>query len=313
MNKTNIIGIVVVIVVIGIGVFFFMGKSANVPTALQSPQGQLGVDPKNATYTIEGKTVTLVNGVSEVEAAPGSASKITTRYFGNEVKSDLNGDGREDIVFLLTQNTGGTSTFYYVVAALNMGAGYISSQGIFLGDRIAPQTTEISQNPSHKNVIVVNYADRAPNEPMTAQPSIGKSIWLKLDPKTLQFGEVIQNFEGEADPSRMTLTMKTWKWIRAVGSDGKTISPRKSEAFTITFNRDGRFTATTDCNSIGGAYTVNKNKVSFAQIMSTMMYCPGSQEADFTKLLNEIESYHFTSYGELILDLKMDGSSVVFK
>jgi hypothetical protein len=45
---------------------------------------------------------------------------------------------------------------------------------------------------------VVNYADRKKGEPMTAQPSVGKSIWIKLDPKLMQFGEVVQNFEGES-------------------------------------------------------------------------------------------------------------------
>lgn len=310
MNKTKFVSIVVSIVAIGAGVFLFIGKSVNTPT---SPQVTGAADPRNATYTIEGKTVTLVDGVSEVEVAPGSASKIMTRYFGNEAKGDFDGDGREDVAFLLTQSTGGTGTFYYVVAALNTPAGYIGSEGLLLGDRIAPQTTEISRNPSHENIIVVNYADRKQGESFATKPSVGKSIWLKLDPKTREFGEVVQNFEGEADPSRMTLTMKTWKWIRASYNNDKIVTPRKGDAFTITFGKDGRFSATTDCNSIGGLYTTNKQKISFKEVMSTMMYCEGSQEADFSKILNETQSYHFTSKGELVFDLKFDSGSIVFK
>ena len=38
----------------------------------------------------------------------------------------------------------------------------------------------------------------APGEPMTAQPSVGKSVYLKLDPATMQFGIVEPNFEGES-------------------------------------------------------------------------------------------------------------------
>src|SRR5712691_5715162 len=37
------------------------------------------VDPSNATYTIDRRTVTLSNGVFEEPAAPGSAAKATTR------------------------------------------------------------------------------------------------------------------------------------------------------------------------------------------------------------------------------------------
>lgn len=48
---------------------------------------------KDATYQIEGRPITLVNGVSEVEIAPGPASKLVTRYFGSEATGDLNGDG----------------------------------------------------------------------------------------------------------------------------------------------------------------------------------------------------------------------------
>lgn len=174
------------------------------PSSLNENGGQvLGADYKNATYVIDGKSVILVDGLSEVEAAPGSASKIVTRYFGNEVRHDLNDDGREDVAFLLTQETGGSGTFFYVVAALNTSAGYIGSDAVLLGDRIAPQSTSMDEGitangTNRQNVIVVNYAVRLPNEPFTVQPSLGKSIWLKLDPNTMKLGEVVQNFEGES-------------------------------------------------------------------------------------------------------------------
>lgn len=156
------------------------------------------LDPKNAEYIIEGQRVKLENGIAETEAAPGSASKIITRYFGNELKTDLNGDGREDIAFILTQERGGSGTFFYAVAVLNTDLGYVGSDGYLLGDRIAPQSTNISQNPRHKYVVVFNYADRSYGEPMTAQPSIGKSVYLKLDPRTMQWGIVVPDFEGES-------------------------------------------------------------------------------------------------------------------
>lgn len=154
--------------------------------------------PKDATYVIDGQVVTLANGVAETEVAPGSASKTITRWFGNEVVADLDGDGIEDTAFLLTQEGGGSGVFFYVVAALKKGEGYEGSQAYFLGDRIAPQTTEMSQNPKHERVLVVNYADRAPGEPMTASPSVGKSVWLKYDADNNQFGIVVQDFEGES-------------------------------------------------------------------------------------------------------------------
>ncbi len=268
---------------------------------------------KNAEYMIDGQRLRLKDGAAESEVTPGSAARIITKYFGNELKTDLDGDGREDVVFLLTQSGGGSGTFFYVVAALNTERGYVGSEALFLGDRIAPQTTEVSKNPVHKNVIVVNYADRKAGEAMTTQPSVGKSILLKLDPQSMQFGEVAKNFEGEADPSRMTVSMKKWIWISALYNDGREVKPIKTEAFTLAFGEDGRFSATTDCNLMSGSYTAANNVLSFGPIASTKMFCAGSQEGEFATLLQNTDGYHLTSRGELILHLKFDSGTVTFR
>lgn len=155
-------------------------------------------DHKDAKYIINGQSVQLVDGTAETQAAPGSASTVVTRYFGNDFVTDLNDDGLDDVVFLLTQETGGSGTFFYAVAALATDQGYVGSDGYLLGDRVAPQTIEASPNQRHRSVVVVNYMDRAATEPMSAQPSVGKSAYLKLDPESMQWGIVEPDFEGEA-------------------------------------------------------------------------------------------------------------------
>ncbi len=304
MKKTIILLILVVVVLAG---GFYSWKMLNKKEPSPSP-APAQADYKNASYTIDGEAVKLVNGISEVESAPGSASKTITKYFGNEVRKDLGGDGREDIAFLLTQERGGSGTFFYVVAALNTENGYMGSHAVLLGDRISPQTTESGPGKS----IIVNYADRAQGEPMTTPPSFGKSLRLILDIPSMQFGVVAEDFEGEADPARMTLFMNTWKWVRAQYNDGKVITPKK-DSFTLTFKNDGSFSATTDCNGIGGNYTATKSTIIFGKMMSTKMYCEGSQEADFQKLLENTGAYLFTSKGELVLNLKFDSGSVYFR
>ena len=264
-------------------------------------------DHLNTTYTIEGKEVELISGISE------ESPNVTTKYFGNEVRSDLNEDGLEDIVFLLTQNTGGSGTFYYAVAALQTESGWKGSHGILLGDRIAPQTTEMSQNPVHKGVVVVNYATHASSEAMTDSPSLGKSLYIKLDPASMQFGEVVQNFEGEADPNVMTLDMKTWNWVRTTYNDDTTITPNSENTFGITFKEDGTFSATTDCNAMSGSYEVTDSQITFGPIAMTRKYCEGSQEMDFVKTIEEAQSFFFTSKGELVFDLKLDSGSATFR
>ena len=146
---------------------------------------QPDLEAKNNTYLIEGVPVTLVDGTVSESAAPGSAALVSTGYFGNEVFADINNDGKDDIVFLLTQETGGSGLFFYVVAAVSADSGYVGSSAHFLGDRIAPQTTEFTNGE-----VIVNYADRALGESFSVAPSVGKSARLTFDIETLSFVEV---------------------------------------------------------------------------------------------------------------------------
>jgi heat shock protein HslJ len=278
-----------------------------VPGALLSGCYRPALDHLHAEYVIDGRRVHLVEGLAEVEAAPGSATKIVTRYLGYDVRKDLDGDGREDIAFLMTQESGGTGTFYYVVAALATEGSYRGSQGLLLGDRIAPQSAQSGDG----TTVVVSYRDRAPGEPFTAEPTVDKSVQLLLDPETMQFGEVAQDFAGEADPARMRLDMKTWAWMRTTYSDGREIVPRQGERFTLTFAADGAFAATTDCNTMRGAYTATGNALAFGAVAATRMFCADSQESDFAAVLEGTRAFRFTSRGELVLDLEGGATAVL--
>ena len=94
MNKNKIIGIAVVAIVVIVGLVWYTERIGNTTEAVLA-------DYKNATYTVEGETLTLVNGRAESTSAPGSASKTITQYFGNEATGDLNGDGLPDVAFIL--------------------------------------------------------------------------------------------------------------------------------------------------------------------------------------------------------------------
>ena len=77
---------------------------------------------------------------------------------------------------------------------------------------------------------------------------------------------------------------------------------------------DGRVQGTTDCNGFSGAYTTDGHKIQFDDKMAmTRMYCEGSQEAEFVKMLLEVRSYFFTDEGELILEIKFDSGSIKFR
>lgn len=157
-------GITTLAVIIGCSYFFRLADKKAVI-----------VNPQNSTYVINGQNVTFINGRAEQEVAPGSASKTVTLYFGNEAVGDFNGDGMQDTAFILTQTAGGSGTFYYVALALGSQNGVTGTNAIFLGDRIAPQSTNFLNGE-----IVVNYVERKFDEPMTEIPSVGVSKYFQV-------------------------------------------------------------------------------------------------------------------------------------
>lgn len=187
MNKTVIIGLAA----LGILVAGFFALNAYIYSAKQVDE-KLVEDPKNGWYLFSGEWVHLENGKAEVVSANDESITTSYQYFGNVARGDLDGDGDEDRVFLVTQQPGGSGTFFFLVGAIKEEGGYRGTHAVFIGDRIAPQTTEFREGR-----VIVNFAERKPGEPFTTQPSMGKSLYLKYSPDHNDFGEVVQNFEGE--------------------------------------------------------------------------------------------------------------------
>lgn len=145
---------------------------ASQPPAESTPFG------RNASFTVNGTPVTLVDGVSNVPVENSSAS-TTTRYVGSETTGDLNGDALEDLAFWITQEPGGSGTFHYVVVALKNAGGYTTTNAFRVGDRIAPQSLQIR---SDVRELHVNFTGRKRGEPMTTPPTEPTVLLLKVTP-----------------------------------------------------------------------------------------------------------------------------------
>jgi hypothetical protein len=176
MNKKIWLIVLVVVVVVGAITYLLIERQNKVTTPMVG-----AFDPLSATYLIENESVTLVNGKAQTPAAPGSAEQVETSVFSQPAVGDLNGDGRSDAAMIITQESGGSGTFYYVVAAIDTASGTVGTNAVFLGDRIAPENIAIQNGQ-----VVVNYADRNPGEPMSTPPSVGVTKYFSLNSSTLQ-------------------------------------------------------------------------------------------------------------------------------
>ncbi len=251
-------------------------------------------DVLNFKYNIDGQEFQLKNGSAEIAITENSATKNKLSTFGDPFEFDADKDGDMDYAVLLAHEPGGSGTFFYATLVINDAGELKQTNVLFLGDRIAPQNVNVVDGRA-----VFNYADRLADESMATAPSVGKSLYVQLaSNKTI--GEFVPNFEGEADTSKMKLTDRTWSWVKTTYEDGTEILP-KSDKFKITFGKDGRASLATDCNSMGGGYTVTSSSLKFEPMVSTLMYCEGSQEAEFSGSIAGVTKYHFTSKGELVL------------
>ena len=173
MKKLLYIGIVVLFILVG-GYVVALMQFGRGPQQLASHA--VLSDPKNISYTIDGVEYPLANGVFAKAKAQGSVSISRVSIFGEPVQGDLDGDGDADAALTLVYDPGGSGTFFYVVLAINDKGVYRGTNGILLGDRIAPQTLEI-----HYGKAVANIVVRKPGQSFSDEPTVGKSVWVALD------------------------------------------------------------------------------------------------------------------------------------
>ena len=146
------------------------------PAAESLVAGAIPVEsPRDATYLVEGDSVRLQSGRALLPAAPGAATAIRTQVLGAPTYGDIDGDGDTDAVLFLVQDPGGSGTFYYVAAAHKVDGGYRGGTAVLIGDRIAQYGLDVVHG-----VVVVDYFERAPGEPMTVEPALARTAYLML-------------------------------------------------------------------------------------------------------------------------------------
>jgi len=94
---------------------------------------------------------------------------------------------------------------------------------------------------------------------------------------------------------------------------GKTF-PIAGRPITITFE-DGQVSGSAGCNSYGGSYQVNGDKIAFSEVFSTMMACPEpegvmEQEMMFLQFLGDAQRFEMAD-GQLQV-FRSDGEALTF-
>ncbi|MFN3188323.1 MAG: META domain-containing protein [Candidatus Paceibacteria bacterium] len=105
----------------------------------------------------------------------------------------------------------------------------------------------------------------------------------------------------------------TYLWQNIIFTDDTIFTPTKFGEFTLQFDED-RISFGTDCNSGSASYLSSGREVGefkIGAILSTKMYCEGSEENRYFSMLSEVVSYSESVDGTLSLVLE-DGDVMNF-
>jgi uncharacterized protein len=139
-------------------------KTATSPTS-SGPS----IDYKDATYRIGDKDVTLLEGQHSQPAAADSAAQDVTRVIEPPQHAAGVLAGRPAVAVFLSEEGGGSGSFYYAAVVFADGRGTTFQ----IGDRIQPVSIAINGDD-----IVVSYLDRKSDEPMVVPPSVPRERHL---------------------------------------------------------------------------------------------------------------------------------------
>lgn len=140
------------------------------------------IDIRNVRYSIDERSVTLVNGQSLMPAAPGSETVMKVSLLQGPAFADIDGDGVKDGAVVLRDEPGGTSIFYRLAVVLSNNGTTTTSNSVLLGDRIRIRSIEIL--PTQK-MIAVTTLERKITDPMTALPSVEVNRNFMIESLTL--------------------------------------------------------------------------------------------------------------------------------
>ena len=130
------------------------------------------------------------------------------------------------------------------------------------------------------------------------------SYYLNVDESAMTETEEVTEEEN--------LTSSSWSWQHTDLLSGEKMTAPAGDKFVLSFQAEGRMGSLTDCNSIGGIYSIDGEVLSMGQFAMTKMFCEGSAEMEYANQLGLANSYIIEG-DELRLNLNRDYGVMVFK
>ena len=135
------------------------------------PDGIVWEDLEHLTFEVADEVVRLEGGRATVSYGGSSASIFTLQ--NRVAQGDLDGDGDEDVVAHIVEQSPGSGVFHLVVPVVDDEGAAVAQSPIAVGDRIVMDAITVRDG-----VIEVSLFDRARDEPFTV---ISRHTMLEID------------------------------------------------------------------------------------------------------------------------------------
>jgi heat shock protein HslJ len=259
---------------------------------------------KNAAYRgIYAEAVQLTDGHYEGEPfVQGGASRPTVTFTDAYDLDDLNGDGLDDAVVVLVENSGGSGNFRYLAVVLNRDGNPENVATQSLGDRVQIQSVTIDGTE-----ITVKAVAHGPDDPMCC-PTQEVTLTYSFD------GEQLVKVSEETAAAEAEIIDITWQWAELIETEpaSQSLVP-DPENYTLVLLSDGTYQVQADCNVGSGAYRLEGNKLTLLPGPMTLAECePDSLYDLYLTTLGSVESLSIED-GRLILHLRGDAGRMVLR
>ena len=265
----------------------------------------------NAEYQgIYEDPVRLTDGLYEGEPfEEGGASRPTVTFSGAYALGDLDGDGLEDAVVVLAENSGGSGTFVYLAAVLNRDGRVENGATTLLGDRVQVQKVDIVA----AGIRVVSIS-HGPDDPMCCpSQKVVQVFALKGGDLVLATTEVVSGGAGDMRATAVDVVGVLWQWwgLVEVAPAAQSLVPNP-EDYTLLLAKDGTIVIKADCNVVGGSYKLDGDQLAIELGPTTLAECSDeSLERQYIGLLDTVESLSLDG-DQLVLHLARDAGRMIF-
>lgn len=249
---------------------------------------------QNATYSgIYEEPVTLANGKYEGEPFDGGgSSRPTVEYFG-QVFGDLDGDGVDDAVVFLIENSGGTGNFVYVAAQLNQNGQPVDAGTVSIEDRIQVKSAAIENGQIKLEITTEGPGDAA----CCKSHKTNKTYALQNG----QLAETTDQLEDLGKISAADLDGTTWTLLELDQNQ-----PALADApVTVSF-ADGKISGSGGCNNYNSSFTLAENNpfgMTISPVAATKKACPDpilNQETAYFTALAKVSQWGYR-IGRLVM------------